>query len=111
MKRGPHGIALNLKTLTTKVPGITLDTNGPRRITQGLAGVGPSRLSKVARNISSRNPNTRIVRPRAASNSFLALAELVLQRLDSGFVFAELPKTHTLRGVDSRARSICSRRL
>ena len=63
-----NGIALNLKTLTTKVLGITLDTNGQRRIIPGLAVVGPSRLSKVARNISSRNPNTRIVKPGAESN-------------------------------------------
>jgi hypothetical protein len=70
MKRMPHGIVLNLKTHTTKAPGITLDTNGQRRITQGLAGVGPSRLSKVVRNTNIRNPNTRIVKPRVGSNPF-----------------------------------------
>jgi hypothetical protein len=50
MKRRLRGIAPNLKTLTTKALGITLDTNGQRRITQGLVGVGPSRSSKAARS-------------------------------------------------------------
>jgi hypothetical protein len=38
MKRRPHGIALNLKTLTTKVPGITLDTKWAETNNPGTCG-------------------------------------------------------------------------
>jgi hypothetical protein len=68
MKRKLQRIALNLKTPTTKVRGTTLDTNWQRKIIQGLAVGDLSSLSKLARNIRIRNPNTRIVKPRTRNN-------------------------------------------
>jgi hypothetical protein len=70
MERRVHGIAVSLTILTTKVPGTTLDTNGQRPITQGPVGVGPSRLLKVAKSISSKNPNMMSVKPRIKSDVF-----------------------------------------
>ena len=80
MTRRPHGIAPNLKILMTKAQVITLDTNGQRRIIQGVAGDAPSRLSKVARNISSRNLNTRIVKLRTENRAFNLQRLVYVQR-------------------------------